>query len=362
MNEIDFEQKITELKERLGQITQKKDIVKLTKKVAELEKSTQSPDFWNDQETAQKTMQKLGEYKNEIELIKNLENEINETMEFAKMSESDSEMQKFVNDNILKLDKTLSKLELSTFMSGKFDEGNAIVKIYAGQGGTEANDWTEMLFRMYTRFFNTKGWKITVIEKIDGNEAGIQSVTMIVEGRYVYGTIKHEKGTHRLVRNSPFNSAGLRQTSFANVEVLPLIEEDIDIEIKEEDIEFSAVRSSGAGGQNVNKVATKVRLVHKPTNIVVECSIHKTQSQNRKEAERILKAKLYELEEQKRKETLSKLQGEHKKAQWGNQIRNYILQPYKLVKDLRTGVETSQVEMVLDGELDEFVEAEIKML
>jgi peptide chain release factor 2 len=347
---------------RFEKIREKKNIPQLLEKIKTLENKTKKDNFWSDQENAQKIMKKLGEYKNEIKIIQDMEKRIHELLEFCNEAENDSELQQFIEQNITDLEKDLRELELSTFMSGKFDDSDALFKIYAGQGGTEANDWAEMLFRMYTRYFNKKGWKITVVEKIDGNEAGIQSVSMKVEGKYVYGTLKHEKGTHRLVRNSPFNSAGLRQTSFANVEVIPMIDDDIEVDLKDEDIEFSALRSSGAGGQNVNKVASKVRLVHKPTNIVVECSIHRTQKQNRKEAEKMLRAKIFELEEEKRQSEISKIKGQHKKAQWGNQIRNYILQPYKLVKDLRTGVETSQVNLVLDGDIDEFITAEIKQL
>lgn len=353
---------LNDLLSRFSSIKEKKDILKQQSELEELEKDSQQDGFWNDQHKAQLVMQKIGDLRSEIEKIQEVEKRLQEAKEMLAESTGDVELTAMVSEEVESLKNEVDSLELSTFLSGKFDANNAIVKIYAGQGGTEANDWSDMLFRMYTRYFNSQDWKVTIVEKLDGNEAGIQSVTMLVNGRFAYGYLKHEKGTHRLVRNSPFNSAGLRQTSFANVDVLPQIEDDIDIELNPEEIEFSAVRSSGAGGQSVNKTSSKVRLLHKPTGIAVESSVHKKQSQNRKEAEKLLKARLFEIEEEKREEEMGKLKGVHKKASWGNQIRNYILQPYKLVKDVRTGIETSQVEKILDGELQEFVDAEVRML
>lgn len=359
---LELKQNLVELDSRLQKVIVKKDLPSLKLKLTQLQTQSQSANFWSEQQAAQNTMQQIGDIQKEIEFVESLTTKMTETLELvSETDETDSELMQMVESEVKSLQKDIDKLELLTFLSGKFDANNAIVKIYAGQGGTEANDWADMLFRMYTRYFNTQGWKVTVIEKIDGNEAGIQSVTLVVSGRYAYGYLKNEKGTHRLVRNSPFNSAGLRQTSFANVEVLPQIEEDIDIELKDEEIEFSAVRSSGAGGQNVNKVATKVRLTHKPSGISVESSVHKTQSQNRKEAENLLKARLFELQEEKRQQEMGAIKGEHKKASWGNQIRNYVFSPYKLVKDVRTGIETSNTDAVMDGEIQEFIDAGVRL-
>lgn len=247
-------------------------------------------------------------------------------------------------------------------MSGKFDKADAILKIVAGQGGTEASDWAEMVFRMYLRYCNSKSWTVNVIDELRGAEAGIDSITFQVSGRYVYGYLKREQGTHRLVRNSPFNAQGLRQTSFAGVEVMPIVDEDIDIDINENDLEFSAIRSSGAGGQNVNKVASKVRIVHKPTGISVESSAQRSQSQNRETAMKMLKAKLYDIEEEKKLKELKGIKGDYVVAGWGTQIRNYVLQPYRLVKDTRTGAETGNADAVLDGDIQMFIDAEIRML
>jgi len=260
------------------------------------------------------------------------------------------------------LEKILSQLELKTFLSGKYDDLSVIFSIHAGQGGTEAMDWAEMLKRMYLRFFEKKGWAYEMVEETTGDEAGIKSVTFLVNGRYVYGYLKYEAGTHRLVRQSPFNADKLRQTSFALVEVLPQVTQTDGITVKEEDLETTFFHASSHGGQNVQKVSTAVRIRHKPTGLIVACQTQRFQEQNRKIALDILKAKLWEIEEKKRTEEERKLKGGRTKASWGTQIRSYVLHPYKMVKDLRTDFETSNPDAVLDGNLDGFVEAEIRQL
>jgi peptide chain release factor 2 len=352
--------KFDELKTKFESIKINRNIDNLKSELVELTEISKASDFWADQQRAQSTMQKIGDIQNEIDNLNEFETVIND-IETALADESDLDMIQLAEEEVLRLEKEIDKMEIKTYLSGKFDENNCIMTIKAGQGGTEAMDWTEMLMRMYVRYGNEVGWKVEVIDAIKGTEAGYQTVTIAFHGRFAFGYLKNEHGTHRMVRNSPFNAAGARQTSFAGVEISPLIEEDIDIEIKEEDIEFTAVRSSGAGGQHVNKTSSKARIVHIPTGIAVESSIHRNQHKNKEEAMRMLKAKLYIIEEEKRNALLKSEKGEYKKASWGNQIRNYVFSPYKLVKDLRTGVETSQIEKVMDGELQEFIDAEVKL-
>jgi peptide chain release factor 2 len=354
-------EKIVEIKNRIDLIVRKKDKEKLMSEQTDLEAKVQDPSFWNDNESAQKVMKKLSDTKAEIEELNSLLSSIESIEMLSKESDDEGSITILV-DELNKLEKRVDEVELDTFLSGKFDKADAILKIVAGQGGTEATDWAEMVFRMYLRYCNSKGWTVNVLDELKGAEAGIDSITFQVSGRYVYGYLKREHGTHRLVRNSPFNAQGLRQTSFAGVEVMPIVDEDIDIDINENDLEFSAVRSSGAGGQNVNKVASKVRIVHKPTGISVESSAQRSQSQNRETAMKMLKAKLYEIEEAKQLKELKGIKGDYVVAGWGTQIRNYVLQPYKLVKDTRTGAETGNADAVLNGDIQMFIDAEIKML
>lgn len=332
-----------ELVKRLDYLVHKLNIEDKRKRLRELEVEASKPELWQDPFQGQKVMKELAMVAKEIEGVEAL-TELKEKGEWEK------------------LEKELDAWELHLFLSGPHDKDEALLAIHAGQGGTEAMDWSEMLFRMYTRYIERQGWSYEEIDRTPGEEAGVKSVTIQVSGTFVYGCLKGERGTHRLVRQSPFNADKLRQTSFALVEVLPVIEDVQEVDIKEEDLEWDFYRASSHGGQNVQKVSSAVRVRHKPTGVIVTCQTQRYQAQNREYALKILRAKLWDLQEEEKIKKEKEFRGEYKTPGWGNQIRSYVLHPYHLVKDLRTGFETSDTEGVLDGEIDGFIEAELRGL
>ena len=359
---VDLRKKdIQDLQKDIEETVKSLDIPSRRSELKILEADTLEPEFWQNAEKAKVTMSKVGALKDEIEEAESLQSDIASLVELFDSIEKETEQNQLIEEYI-KLRERYEKFSVRKFLSNRYDKADAIMTIHAGQGGTEANDWVNMLLRMYTMYFDKMGWKYNITEILKGGETGIVTATLEISGNYAFGYLKKEHGTHRLVRISPYNAQGLRQTTFAGVEVLPMMEElDTDIQIPDSDIEFKAVRSSGPGGQNVNKTSSAVQITHIPTGISVESSEQRSQLQNRETAMRLLKAKLLRIKMDERLEEISQIKGNYKIAGWGNQIRNYILHPYKLVKDLRTNVESQDPESVLDGNLEEFVEAQIRL-
>jgi len=334
------------------------------------------PDFWKDQEKAREISQEVNALKEDKEKWEKIGKDLQDLDEMVKLSETEKspltppkgggpDTEKDVEKKYTELEKIISKEELKTFLSGKYDSNNALLSIYSGAGGTEAQDWAQMLLRMYQRYGQSHGFIVKTLHTHEGAEAGIKSATLEIKGSYAYGYLKGEAGVHRLVRLSPFNAANLRHTSFALVEVLPEFEKLTEIKINPDDLRIDTYRSSGPGGQNVNKVETAVRITHTPTGTVVACQVERSQSSNKEKAMTMLYSKLFARELKKQEKETQEIRSGAKTsegtAEWGGQIRNYVLHPYKLVKDLRTDVESNQPDKVLDGEIDNFIEAEIKM-
>lgn len=338
------------------------DISSLEIKLTELEEKTSQPEFWNDSEKTTKILSEIKKIKNKYTKYKQLEKELKNLLELSELvkTEYDEEIAIEIIKNTKTQQIELEKLELETLLSGKYDSNNAIVTIHPGAGGTESQDWAEMLYRMYTRWSSRNGYEIKELDFLEGEEAGIKSVTFEIIGQNAYGYMKCEKGVHRLVRISPFDSGGRRHTSFASVEVLPEITEDIEININQEDLRIDTYRASGAGGQHINKTSSAVRVTHIPTNIVVSCQSERSQIQNRETAMKMLKSKLFDLKEQEHKDKIEDLKGEQREIAWGNQIRSYVFCPYTMVKDHRTNFEVGNVQGVMDGDIDSFMESFLK--
>lgn len=357
-------QNINNLKQRLIDLRNCLNVEGIQNRITQLEKRMEEPDFWSKPEEAQKILQEIKNLKNAIEEPEALLRELLDAEDFINMAneEGDPSLTKDITQTINKLEQKIHQLEIKSLFTDPRDSKPAIVSFHPGAGGTESCDWAQMLYRMITRYCEEKGFDIEVLDYQPGEEAGIKSATLRVVGPYAYGWLKSENGVHRLVRISPFDAAKRRHTSFTAIEVLSEVDEDIKIDIRDEDIKMEAFRSSGAGGQKVNKTSSAVRITHLPTGFVVTCQVERSQHRNRALALQMLKAKLYDLEMRKKEAEIMAQRESQTEVAWGSQIRSYILQPYQLVKDHRTGVETSNVQKVLDGDLDIFVEAYLKWL
>ena len=362
---LEFEQLKLRLESNSSELHDLKDALgynALCREIEELETKASAPDFWDNLENSQKILQKTGKLKNTVESYDNLCSSYEDLGVLIEMGdeEEDLSLVEEIETTLSEFEKGLASLRLQTLLTGEYDKNNAILTFHAGAGGTEAMDWVSMLVRMYTRWTERHGFKTSMLDFLDGDEAGLKSATILIEGENAYGYLKNESGVHRLVRVSPFDSSGRRHTSFASLEVMPEITDDMNIEVREEDIKMDVFRSSGAGGQHINKTSSAVRLTHIPTGIVVACQNERSQFQNREQALRMLKSKLLEIKEREHLEKIEDIKGVQKDIAWGSQIRSYVFMPYTMAKDHRTGFESGIINAVMDGDLDGFINAYLK--
>lgn len=362
---IEYEQqrlRLMEYKPQLDELEDALDLENVRSKAKILEEKTVQQGFWDDAEESQKTLKEISRLKGIYEGFDKLKSRFNDTKDLIDMADEEEDISLLdeITANIDGIIKNIEQQSLSTLLTGEYDANNAIMTLHGGAGGTEAQDWAQMLMRMYMRWGERHGYKVKVLDFLDGEEAGIKSATMLIEGENAYGYLKSEMGVHRLVRTSPFDASGRRHTSFAAVEVMPEIADDIELDIRDEDLRVDTYRSGGAGGQHVNKTDSAVRITHIPTGIVVACQNERSQRQNREVAMKMLKSKLIQIKEREHLDKLSDIKGEQKEIAWGSQIRSYVFMPYTLVKDHRTGFETGNVNAVMDGDLDGFINAYLK--
>jgi len=353
---IDLQKDVKEMQQKLAGIGQSLNLPKLQAELDELTAKQHQPDFWDNVKEAQQVSQRAKNLEYKIDEYNLLVRKLTDVDEILVMFADEEAMLEEAATEIVALKKEIGELHIATLLSGKFDANNAIVTLHAGAGGTEAQDWAQMLYRMYTRYCERRGYKVEVLDMLDGEEAGIKSITFAVNGLNAYGYLKAEKGVHRLVRVSPFDANKRRQTSFASVEIMPEIDTDVDIVIEDKDLKVDTYRSSGAGGQHVNKTESAIRITHLPTGIVVSCQTQRSQIQNREHAMMMLKSKLVELKERQQMEEAMAIKGEIKKIEWGSQIRSYVFCPYTMVKDHRTNFENANVTDVMDGNIQPFIE------
>ena len=359
-----LKQELNTYKEPLREVRASLGLDSKIQRIEELEMEMEAPNFWDNPDSSNKKMKELKDLKAVVEEMDGLDSQFDDILTLIDMAneENDENMAEEIVPEFEDFKTKLEEIRINTLLSGEYDSDNAILKLNAGAGGTESCDWCSMLYRMYSRWAEAKGFALEVLDFLDGDEAGIKSVTFQISGLNAYGYLKAEKGVHRLVRISPFNAQGKRQTSFVSLDVMPDIEEDIDIDINDDDLRIDTYRSSGAGGQHINKTSSAIRITHLPTGIVVQCQNERSQLQNKNKAMQMLKAKLLMLKQEANAEKLSDIRGEVKDIGWGNQIRSYVLQPHKMVKDLRTETETGNVDAVLDGDIDLFINSYLKWI
>ncbi len=355
----EYKQKLNNLEPDLDELEKAYDLEHSAEEVEELENRASEPGFWDDMEKSQKILQRTKALKDKIEGFHNLKTQWEDLLTLCDLAieAEDESMLEELTTGFAELTDELERRKLATLLLGEYDANNAILSFHAGAGGTEAQDWCEMLYRMYTRWAERHGFTYQLLDYLEGDDAGLKSASILIEGENAYGFLKSESGVHRLVRISPFDSSGRRHTSFSAVEVMPEIDDDNTVEIRPEDIEMQVFRSSGAGGQHINKTSSAVRLIHKPTGIVVSCQTERSQFQNKDNCMKMLRSKLMEIKEREHLDKIEDIKGDQKKIEWGSQIRSYVFMPYTLAKDTRTGFENSNIDAVMDGDLDGFINA-----